>query len=801
MSAYRQLSGSRASDLFPTLAYDPATHCFLLDDQSLAFGFLCEPLAAADQSHADRLMVLANLDWPAETLVQIGLWTSPDVEERIARMEGLRIDTQDVLLRESTRRTAEFLRAGTLAPLSRTQDILLREIHVYVTAKIPLAGPIPTAHETREVAELQATAQQILATAGLRPSVMTADGFVRLMSTILNWGPEAGWRDRIIPECDPERLLREQFLDYDKAITFDAKGIDLGDQRVQTFSVKRFPERASFGLAARYLGDPASGTRGIRNNTLINLTLFFPDAEKTRVALTAASQWASHQTTGNLAHYAPRLAQAKRDYDLMFKQLDAGDRPLQAYLGVALFTPPEEAAAAGSNLRTYWRELGFQIMPDRFFAGPLLLNCLPFGPDRGAINSSYRYRTLSASHAIVLMPVFADWKGTGTPVLNLVGRSGQLIDISLFDSATNYNAVVAASSGSGKSFLANEIIATNLAVGGRCWVIDVGRSYAKLCESLGGQFVEFTREANIVVNPFELIHDWEEEADVITSLVTAMAAPTEPLGDFRTAGLKRVLKGLWDTLGRGMTVDAIAQAMTAEEDLRLQDVGRQLFPFTSGGEYGRFFTGANTIGFDSNLVVLELEELKGRKHLQQVILLQLIYQVQQAMYLGEREIRKIVLIDEAWDLLTQGDVAKFIETGYRRFRKYNGAAITVTQSLADLYGNPTGRAIAENSAHTLLLAQSSHGIDQLKHEHRLPMTDAGAEMLKTVHTLPGVYSEIMVLCDRGAGIGRLIVDPFRGLLYSTKPSDVAAIRHLRDEGLTVVEAINRLLGHEVQRAA
>jgi conjugal transfer ATP-binding protein TraC len=44
-----------------------------------------------------------------------------------------------------------------------------------------------------------------------------------------------------------------------------------------------------------------------------------------------------------------------------------------------------------------------------------------------------------------------------------------------------------------------------------------------------------------------------------------------------------------------------------------------------------------------------------------------------------------------------------------------------------------------------------------------------------VHTLPGAYSEIMVLTDRGGGIGRLVVDPFRRLLYSTDPKDVAAL--------------------------
>ena len=231
------------------------------------------------------------------------------------------------------------------------------------------------------------------------------------------------------------------------------------------------------------------------------------------------------------------------------------------------------------------------------------------------------------------------------------------------------------------------------------------------------------------------------------------------------------------------------------------DVGHQLYPFTSGGEYGRFFTGANSIAFDANLVVLELEELKGRKHLQQVILLQLIYQIQQAMYLGERGQPKLVLIDEAWDLLTQGDVAKFIETGYRRFRKYNGAAITVTQSLATSTPTPPGGPSPRTAPTPCCWPSPPTASTSSRREHRLPLTDAGAELLKTVHTVPGAYSEIMVIGDQGAGIGRLVVDPFRRLLYSTKPADVAAIGQWRAQGLTVVEAIDRLLDAEVRDAA
>jgi conjugal transfer ATP-binding protein TraC len=794
MSA-RTIHGARASALFPVLACAPEDHLFLLDDQSLGFAFQCRPLSGAESAQAERLSVLLNQEWPKNTFIQALLWASPDIEEPLARMRGLRLDTPSPLLREATRMRSAFLRQATTQPLGEGLETRVRDLQVVIAVKLPIAAAVPTEAELREARELRATAQQILATAGLDPEPFTANRYVRFMQSVLNWGPQAGWRDRVMPECDPQRLIREQLLDFTQDLAVDGAGLTLGETaRVQTCSVKRFPEYLAFGQAAAFLGDPLSGNRGVRHNVLICLTLHLPDAEAAQVKLTAGRQWATNMANGRLVRFLPALERRKQDFDLMFERLEQGDRSVQAYLGIVLITPPQEAVAALGNLRTYWRELGFQVMPDKFFSLPLFLHNLPFGPDRKAVRDLQRYRTVATAHAVALLPIWGDWKGTGTPVLNLISRVGQLQEISLWDSRSNYNAVVAAQSGSGKSFLTNELISTNLSVGGRCWVIDVGRSYENLCAALDGQFLAFSAEANLCLNPFELIRNWEEEADLIAALITAMAAPTEPLGDFRSAGLKRVLKGLWDRLGTALSIDAVAEGLRAEDDERLRDVGNQLYPFTRQGEYGRFFDGPNTVAFDRDLVVLELEELKGRKHLQQVVLLLLIYQIQQVMYLGARGQTKLVVIDEAWDLLTQGDVAKFIETGYRRFRKYNGAAITVTQSLNDLYGNPTGRAIAENCAFTCLLAQPGHTIDQLLHERRLPMSEAGAQVLKTVHTVPGLYSEIMVLSDAGAGIGRLVVDPFRRLLYSTQPHDVAAIGALRDQGLGVEQAIRRLLG-------
>jgi conjugal transfer ATP-binding protein TraC len=162
------------------------------------------------------------------------------------------------------------------------------------------------------------------------------------------------------------------------------------------------------------------------------------------------------------------------------------------------------------------------------------------------------------------------------------------------------------------------------------------------------------------------------------------------------------------------------------------------------------------------------------------------------MYLGERNRPKIVIIDEAWDLLTEGDVAKFMEHGYRRFRKYGGAAVTITQSVNDLYRNAAGRAIVENSANMYLLGQKAEVIEGMKQDRRLPLSDGGYELLKTVHTLPGAYSEIFFLTEMGSGIGRLIVDPFKRLLFSTKPEDVQALKQLRRQGLSLGDAIQQL---------
>ena len=171
MTALRQFRGPRASALFPVLAYAANERLFLLDDASLAFGFLCEPLPAGDQGEADRLSVLLNQDWPKDTLLQVMLWASPDIEEPLARMRGLRIEHADALLREATTQRAEFLRKGTDAALGPGSELRVRDLQVLVTVKLPLNAAVPTEAELNDAAELRVGAESKSCSDQLSPRV------------------------------------------------------------------------------------------------------------------------------------------------------------------------------------------------------------------------------------------------------------------------------------------------------------------------------------------------------------------------------------------------------------------------------------------------------------------------------------------------------------------------------------------------------------------------------------------------------------------------------------------------------
>ncbi len=731
---------------------------------------------------------------PVDSVIQFSLLASPYIDNILAENKLISsLNSKGSMLRAIMDKRTKFLE--NLRDSSNDYN-LVRNFSLIVTIMVPCSNHIPAENEFHKMEQLLRVSGENLKTVGLSLKALDNNSFIEQLGPFFNSHNEASWHNAHI-QADVDIPLVNQLMDYDANIKTYEDHLEIGGYYVNTLSVKRFPDFVSFGQACRYAGDLITGVRGIHVPFIISGTIIYPDQQKMRTRINAQRQWTINQAYGPLVKFLPRLALKKKGFDIIYQEIENGEKTLSFNLTISTFAKNyNESQSVVSSVRTYFREMGFAIMPDKYSVLPIFINSLPFGADPIALKSLYRFKTLTSKFILPLLPIFADGKGTGTGAFNLISRHGQLMNVSIYDSSTNYNLCIAAQSGSGKSFLVNEIIVSYLAMQSDIYVIDVGRSYKNICELLGGSFMSFGMDAQISLNPFSSVRDYAEEADMLVSILTSMCAPTEKLSDFQNAELKRITGELFLKYSNKLTIDIVADTMIQNTDSRVRDMGIQLYPFRSNGEYGKFFMGTNELSFNNSFTVLELEELKGRKHLQQVVLLELIYQIQQNMYLGQRNRKKLVIIDEAWDLLREGNVANFIETGYRRFRKYGGAAITVTQSVNDLYNSEIGRAIVENSANMYLLGQKADAINLLAEQKRLPLTDGEYQYLKTVHTVAGKYSEIFLITSMGNAIGRLIVDPFRMMLYSTTAQDVENINNLRKQGYSIVEAINRLIAHK-----
>lgn len=846
----------RAEQLISPLAIDNEKRIFLCGDHTLGFCFECQPLSGGSEKEKDKVDQLLSQNFPENTTISFLLFRSPDIEENVLAAERLRFHFNHPLLTPVFQERENFLKEFTQKDLISTSSAGARfnigrvvDVKLIVSVKIPFSGEVPSEDSQAEVLEWATKLQSGLKNIGFAPIQMDADRYVRFMNVFINWDPKATWRQRVEGLWEDDKPIPAQIFDPESSVWMaNPNHIQIGKKFVKVLSAKKMPESTYFGNAIQYIGDLSGNNGGIHQNYAVCCNIIFPDPLKMKDSLSKKRTWANNQAYGPLMKFDPMLGQIKESFDTIYDSLMNGGRPLKTTFSVILFGDSEkEITSLSSQAQSFWSDQHFTLKDDMYVMLPLFTNCLPLCCDRFAINELWRYKTMTTKEVSAILPMFGESKGSGTAHLQLLSRNGQIMSVSLHDSSTNQNAVVAAESGSGKSFLLNEIVLDYMSEGARVWIIDAGKSYKKLCDALNGDFVEFSDQSTISLNPFETIVNWNDEEDAAVNLLGTMASMKGRLDDYQQAALKAHMHQLWEesqarrmaVAGRqvseinayfdnqiaqvmqqnpqnaqgiiddlnvkreteiykalpppDMSIDAVAEACLRDPDGRVRDVGVQLGSFCSNSSYGKFFAGHNTASFNGDLTVLELDELQGRKHLRQVVLLQLISQIQREIFLGERNRKKLVIIDEAWDLLKEGEVASFMEGAYRKFRKYGGSAIIATQSAGDLIGSPAGVAIQNNSANTFYLGQKATTLEQLRAQNTLVMEDWAFNLLKSVRTEAGVYSEIFFQQGQIQSVGRLVVSAYQKLLYSTNPVDVNDIKQYQLQGMTVDQAIKAVL--------
>ncbi|ABM97146.1 F-pilin subunit assembly into extended F pili (plasmid) [Methylibium petroleiphilum PM1] len=783
------------------MAHDPATRLFHMTDGEVSYLGACfvgDPLTGADQSTVDKFSSAFGMPFPAGTFVQIGLLSTPDVDEYLDAYVGAK--AQDGVLGALAARHRDLISSGREKPLVSRSGIYLHRQRLVITIKTPLHNNRPTEADISSAKEYADRLQEALKASGLHMEALDAPRYVALMRLMTH--PH----DPIDDRYDAHKPIREQIFFPGDSVSYDDKStISFHDGKhfAKLLSVKHFPKRATLGLMNFIVGEPQGLSNQITEPYWITLTLHYPDQVKKADWVRGRSAMINHQVFGPTAHMIPVLGYKKAGIDTLVHEME-GRGAVLCDVNFSIFLISRDRSRLNKSiagLQAYYSSLAFEFREDSRILETMWDNLLPLNVSAPAIEKTFRFHTMAVSQAVCFLPIIGEWRGSGVgrSVL-MVTRRGQPALFDLYDSSTNYNGVVFAESGAGKSFFTQKLVSDYLAEGAKVWAIDVGHSYKKLCRSVGGEFVEFHAESRICLNPFTNIDgNLDEEMDILKATIAKMAAPEESLSDYQMAILEQAITSVYTKFGNKANVIAIVEFLMAQTDSEAHRLAKQLYPF-AGGAYTRWFDGDNNLDLDNAFVVLELQDLKGRKALQQVVLLQLISRINHEIYRTHGR-KKILIIDEAWELLDDPLMAKAMEAAYRKARKHDGAVLVVTQSLADLYNSPNSRAIVANSAWQFILKQNGEAVDAAIDGGQFKIEPYGAYMLKTVHTVRGAYSEVMVKRgDNSWGILRLVVDRFTQVMFSTSGAERDQILGAIDRGEDVVEAVDAYIASENDRA-
>ena len=405
--------------------------------------------------------------------------------------------------------------------------------------------------------------------------------------------------------------------------------------------------------------------------------------------------------------------------------------------------------------------------------------------DRNSMGTVFPFTTSEVGHATGVPIGFN--KQTGTPIL--------------FDnfhpSLTNYNMVIFAKSGAGKSVTMKTLVSrSSVLMGIESLALDAEGEYTIVAESLGGINVVISPNSQTVINLFDVevervkdeitgkertVLNIENKVEDVTQALLTMAKGStrstevneltkqiiaeSVAEEYASLGITNNPNSLYKTINMGLRGDNLFQKEKKEMPTigswykRIQEKARDnknpdyqfhySYLLKVMRQYVReydgqmaYFDGQSTFDLLEgapfiNLDISQLEERFARPLAQQ-ILLSWIWEkfVKKNSEDRRKATQKRVLVDEAWMLLPYPEAVDFLNKMARRARKRNVSLAIISQRFQDFYEKPEAQAVLTSSDTKLFLAQDKSEIQYLKEVFKLSEGEAS----------------FLVTCQKGEGL-------------------------------------------------
>ena len=372
----------------------------------------------------------------------------------------------------------------------------------------------------------------------------------------------------------------------------------------------------------------------------------------------------------------------------------------------------------------------------------------------------------------------------------------------IFDrfSLENGNSVVFAKSGAGKSFAVKLEALRSMMFGTEIFIIDPENEYQRMCEAVGGAYVRLSLNSATRINPFDLprVVDSEEADNALRSNLITLhgllrlmmgGAQAQMMGGNNT--LMPALApseeadldaALIETYAKaGITNDPLTHSGQPPAISDLYDtllhmggtgpqLAQRLRKYTTG-TFAGIFSQQSNIDINNPLVVFNLRDLEDE--LRPVAMYIVLNYIWNKTKTDQR--KRILIVDEAWQLMKYEDSANFLFSLAKRARKYNLGITTITQDVEDFMGSRMGRAIVANASMQFLLKQSASAVDVLSGVFKLT-----SEEKKRLSQFP--VGQGLFFAGQNHVHIQVVASPTETSLITTNPNQVQAMERAAQNG-------------------
>ena len=404
--------------------------------------------------------------------------------------------------------------------------------------------------------------------------------------------------------------------------------------------------------------------------------------------------------------------------------------------------------------------------------------------DRGSMGTVFPFVSSEVGHS------------TGIPLGYNLQTGVPILFDNFHESLTNYNMVIFAKSGAGKSVAMKTLISRSAVLMGiESMALDAEGEYSIVADSLGGTNVVISPNSDTIINLFDIevetikdeitgkereVLNVESKVEDVTQALVTMAKGSTKSPDVNELTKQIIAESVADEYARlGITSDpaslyvadsaTIVDGRIEKQKKELPTIGswyRQIQEKAANNtnvdyqfhysylikvmkqyirEYGgqmAYFDGQSTVDIleSSPFINLDISQLEERfaRPLAQQILLSWIWEkyVKKNSEDKKKARKKRVLVDEAWMLLPYPEAVDFLNTMARRARKRNVSLAIISQRFQDFYEKSEVQAVLTSSDTKLFLAQDKSEIEYVKEVFKLSDGEAG----------------FLTTCQRGQGL-------------------------------------------------